>query len=168
MTTRVAYSVGMTRSIPTAPADDLFSDDFMSPMDIAVTEARRNNGRKVVVEAAPVVEIEAPVVHRCTRCHRVLTSAASVERGTGPVCETKIRAALTLIGETFSPRQIVAATELIADGGVVVGPHGTCLAVSSRGDEVYAVNPHAGTCTCKAGQYGRLCYHVCASLALTI
>lgn len=157
-----------TRTLPAPPSDDLFSDDFITAQDIAVRDARRNSGRKVVAEAASVVKVEAPVVHRCTRCHRVLTSAASVERGTGPICEAKIRAALALIGETFSARQIVAATELIADGGVVVGPHGTCIAVSSRGDATYAVNPTAGTCTCKAGQYGRLCYHVCASLALTI
>ncbi len=150
----------MTRSLPAAPADDLFSDDFITPMDVAVRDARRPVGNAVVVEA--------PVVHRCHRCSRVLSDPKSVSRGYGATCWRRVSEALALIGQTFSARQIVAATELISDGGVVVGPKGACLAVSSDGAGVYAVNPLAGTCTCKAGQYGRLCYHLCSALALTI
>ncbi len=158
----------MTRSLPAAPADDFDSDVFITASDVAIRDARRNNGRKIVRVEAPVAVVEAPVTHRCHRCSRVLSDPKSVSRGYGATCWRRVAEALTLIGETFSAAQIVAATELISDGGVVVGPHGTCIAVSSRGDETYVVNPVAGTCTCKAGRYGRLCYHVCASLALTI
>jgi hypothetical protein len=152
-----------TRSLPAPPSDDLFDGDFITAQDIAVRDARRNSGRRV--EVAPV-ETEEPV--RCTRCGRRLSDPKSIARKTGRTCEAKLQAAFALIGETFSARQIEAAIELIADGGVVVGPRGACLAVSSRGDEVYAVNPAAGTCTCKAGQHGRLCYHIAAALALTV
>lgn len=152
----------MTRTLPGPPADDLFSDDFITAQDIAVRDARRNSGRKVA-------RVEAPVVHRCTRCHRVLTSAASIARGTGPGCERKIRATLAYIGASFTPRQIVAATELITDGGIVVGPADwTCLAVSSDGSTTYVVDTATATCTCKAGQHGRPCYHLAAALAVTI
>lgn len=151
----------MTRSLPQAPADDLFSDDFITPMDIAVRDARRNNGR-------PVVRVEAPVVHTCKRCGRKLTSAASVERGYGPVCSRRMRNALADIGAAFKPHQIVSATELITDGGVVVGPGRTCLAVSSDGASTYVVNVTTGTCTCKAGEFGRLCYHLAAAIVLTV
>jgi hypothetical protein len=154
-----------TRTLPAPPADDLFSDDFITAQDIAVRDARRNSGRKVVrVEVAQPVEIE-PVA--CGRCGRKLTSATSRERGTGPTCDRKLRAAMTAIGETFSARQIAAAVELITDGGVVVGPSKACIAVSSDGSTTYAVDPTGGTCACKAGQHGRACYHLAAALALT-
>jgi hypothetical protein len=158
----------MTRSLPQAPADDLFSDDFITASDIAVRDARRNNGRKAVRVEAPAVVVEAPVVVRCTRCHRVLKSAESIARGTGRTCERKVAAVLAYIGEAFTPAQIQAATELIADGGLVVGPHWTCLAVSSDGHSTYVVDTAAATCTCLAGQHGRQCYHLAASLAVTI
>jgi hypothetical protein len=150
----------MTRSLPQAPADDLFSDDFITPMDVAVRDARRPVVKAVVVEA--------PVVHRCTRCHRVLKSAASIARGTGRTCERKVRATLAYIGASFSPRQIEAATELIADGGLVVGPNYSCLAVSSDGLSTYVVDVAAATCTCQAGQHGRPCYHLAAAVACTV
>ena len=157
----------MTRSLPQAPADDLFSDDFITASDVAVRDARRNSGRKVVRIEAPA-GVEAPVVVRCSRCQRVLSDPKSVSRGYGPTCWRRVSEALTLIGQTFSTAQIVAATELISDGGMVVGPHGACLAVSSRGTDVYVVNVSAGSCTCKAGQHGRLCYHQAAAWAVTI
>lgn len=158
----------MSLSLPQAPADDLFSDDFITAQDIAVRDARHNSGRKVVwVEVAEPVE--ATVIHRCTRCHRVLKSAESIARGTGRTCERKIRSTLAYIGASFTARQIEAATDLISDGGLVVGPADwTCLAVSSDGSSTYVVDTAAATCTCKAGQHGRPCYHLAAALACTI
>jgi hypothetical protein len=144
----------MTRSLPQAPADDLFSDDFITPMDVAIRDARRPVVKAVVVEA--------PV--RCTRCGRKLTSASSRARSTGRTCERKVRAALAYIGASFTPRQIEAATELIADGGLVVGPNYSCLAVSSDGLSTYVVDVAAATCTCQAGQHGRPCYHLAAAV----
>lgn len=151
----------MTRSIPTAPADDLFGDEFITPMDIAVRDARRNNGRRVVREAAPVRVT-------CKRCGRALTSESSRAAGYGPVCARRMRHALADIGRAFTAHQIAAATELITDGGVVVGPGRTCLAVSSDGQATYVVDVTAGTCTCKAGEHGRACYHLAAAIALTV
>jgi hypothetical protein len=159
----------MSNRLPLAPADDLFSDDFITAQDIAVRDARRNCGRPVVRVEAPVAVEVAPVVHRCTRCHRVLKSAESVARGTGRTCERKVKAVLAYIGASFTARQIEAATEVIADGGLVVGPaNWTCLVVSSDGRTTYVVDTATATCTCKAGQYGRPCYHLAAALAVTI
>lgn len=149
----------MTRSIPTAPADDLYSDDFITASDIAIRDARRNSGRSVVREAAPV---------SCKRCGRTLRRESSCAAGYGPVCARRMRNALADISRAFKAHQIVSATELISDGGVVVGPGRTCLAVSSDGQRIYVVDVTAGTCTCKAGEYGRRCFHLAAAIALTV
>jgi hypothetical protein len=152
-----------TRSLPAPPSDDLFSDDFITAQDIAVRDARRNSGRRVAVEAAPVVE---PVA--CKRCGRSLRSASSRSAGYGPVCARRMRHAIADIGAAYQPHQIASATELIADGGVVVGPGRTCLAVSSDGQRTYVVDVTAGTCTCKAGEFGRRCFHLAAAICLTV
>jgi hypothetical protein len=153
-----------TRTLPAPPADDLFSGDFITAQDLAVRDARINSGRKVALVEAPVVE--APVT--CKRCGRRLSSESSCAAGYGPVCARRMRNALTDIGTAFKAHQIVSATELIADGGVVVGPGRTCIAVSSDGARTYVVDVTAGTCTCKAGEYGRRCFHLAASIALTV
>jgi len=147
----------MLNRIPAAPADDVFADTatLETPLSAAANDARRH------------VAVEAPVVHRCSRCGQTLRSAASVARGVGPVCALRIHAAMVVIGQTYQPHQIASATDLIADGGLIVGPGRTCLAVSSDGTSTYVVNPSAGTCTCKAGEYGRRCYHLAAAYALT-
>jgi hypothetical protein len=38
--------------------------------------------------------------------------------------------------------------------------------VSSDGHRVYDVDLAAGSCTCKAGQYGRACYHIRSAAVL--
>lgn len=105
-------------------------------------------------------------VHHCRRCGRVLTDPRSIARGYGRTCARRMSAALVHIGATYSPGQIAAATALIDDGGLLVGPHGTCLAVSSDGTTTYVVDPRRGSCTCKAGQNGRACYHLASATAL--
>lgn len=108
----------------------------------------------------------APVVHRCGRCGRKLTDPKSVARGYGRTCSRRIDDAIQAVGETFKPHQIASATQLIEDGGLVVGPHKVCLAVSSDGSSTYVVDAYAQTCTCTAGSLGRRCYHLATALVL--
>ena len=106
------------------------------------------------------VDIAAPApTGICTRCHRALKDPKSVERGRGPVCERKYRAAVEEAAKLTSEAQVAKALELIEAGGVA--PSGT--------DTFYKITTATGTyrtdrtlCTCQAGQNGRACYHLVA------
>lgn len=97
----------------------------------------------------------------CTRCGRVLTDPRSVARGAGPVCFRKIKDAALLVLAAHSHEAVRKALELIADGGIrpvgTTGGHRVFLAVSSDGSTRYETS--AAGCACKAGQFGRSCYH---------
>lgn len=95
----------------------------------------------------------------CTRCHRALKDPKSIERGRGPVCERKYRAAVEEAAKLTSEAQVDKAVALLASGGVV----------KNGSDSFYAVTTSSGTyrtdrtlCTCPAGQNGRTCYHLVA------
>lgn len=109
--------------------------------------------------------------HRCMRpgCGRKLTSAKSIAAGYGPVCLARIRnAAATVELPGVKPAQHDKALELIADGGIVpTSRPGVFAAVSSDGTTTYLTDAGTGTCTCKAGQAGRYCYHLAAAAILT-
>lgn len=98
---------------------------------------------------------------RCRRCGRMLTAAATLAdpSGMGRTCRRRVREqARAEIVAAYKPHQIERALQLIADGGLVAtGVPGEFRAVSGIGDETYAVA--AFGCGCKAGQYGRACYH---------
>jgi len=100
---------------------------------------------------------------RCLRCGRKLTASASL--GYGPVCRRRIREAVTTIElEDVSETQHAKAVELIEAAGLVPASRpGVFFAVSSDGSTNYIADLGAGTCTCKAGQLGRGCYHVAAA-----
>lgn len=107
----------------------------------------------------------------CRRCGRTLTSARSIREagqngGYGRGCATKITDATLAVAATETTSQIQQATELIEDGAIVHWTHHLYLSVSTDGGVYYETMPAAGThgaCTCKAGQYGRRCYHLVAA-----
>lgn len=104
---------------------------------------------------------------KCSRCGRTLTDPKSVAAKLGPVCAKK-RAAEQRASEVIAkhqPAQVDKAIELIGDAAILPTGHGLFLVVSSAGDVRYETS--TTRCSCKAGQFGRLCYHrVAAELML--
>lgn len=104
-------------------------------------------------------------------CGRKLTAAASRQRGYGPVCWRRIQSAAagTAPSQTRAkPEQHAKALELIASGGIrPLSRDGVFAAKSSDGTAVYVTDAIYQTCTCKAGQRGRYCYHLAAAEILT-
>lgn len=95
----------------------------------------------------------------CSRCHRALKDPKSIERGRGPVCERKYRAAVEEAAKLTSEAQAEKAVALLQAGGVV----------KNDSDSFYTVTTPSGTyrtdrqlCTCPAGQNARVCYHLLA------
>lgn len=102
----------------------------------------------------------------CARCGRTLTATTSVAAGYGPTCARKIRAAAKVVDLTaYKAAQVTKAVELLEQAGVIRDGH-AFRTVSSDGSAAYQTSPTAGTCTCKAGQYGILCYHLAAAALL--
>lgn len=98
-------------------------------------------------------------------CGRKLTSEASIKAGYGPTCLRKIRAAAkTADLSAWTPAQVEAATELIADGGVVPSTRGDVFhTVSTDGTEIHRTHPNG--CNCVNGlqtRPPRPCLHRCA------
>lgn len=104
---------------------------------------------------------------KCGRCARTLRSAKSIAAGYGPTCLRAIRAAAALEAArlNYSPAQLDKAQEIIADNGIIIAAPGESEAVASDGSTVYLTTER--TCTCKAGEYGRKCYHQLAMQAVT-
>lgn len=105
---------------------------------------------------------------KCRKCHRVLRAADSIARGYGPTCFAKVRAALASVTDQlagFSTEQVRAASDVIADAAIVPSStRGLYIVVASKGDDRYLTG--AQTCSCKAAQYGRPCYHRAAALIM--
>lgn len=103
-------------------------------------------------------------------CGRRLTAAASKRRGYGPVCWRRIcdAAGQAPVPAKAKPEQLAKARALIADGGIrPLSRDGVFAATSSDGTAVYVTDVTYETCTCKAGQRGRYCYHLTAAQILT-
>jgi hypothetical protein len=92
----------------------------------------------------------------CARCG-ILRSAKSVAAGVCPKCAKLIAAAALVTVAHHKQEQVSKAIELIADGGIVRVSSSTFASVSSSGTEVYTTTP--ASCSCKAGTFGRTCYH---------
>lgn len=117
---------------------------------------------------------------KCLGCGRKLKAKASVAQRRGPRCQKRytreIETALNLLEidlfASYTEEQIVKATELIAENAIVdrgspyfrIGGQHLYQAVSSNGELLYSAT--AESCTCKAGQHGRRCYHRAAALIL--
>lgn len=111
---------------------------------------------------------------RCLGCRRWLKAKASVAAQRGPKCLAKYNARLeaslaSLDLSTYTSEQIVKAAELIAENAIVerlvIATGGRVyLAVASDGSQWYTTSRFS--CTCKAGQYGRTCYHRLAATVL--
>jgi len=102
----------------------------------------------------------------CKRCGRTLTAAKSVAQHAGPVCQAKIDAAITTAALTQPAAQIAKATEALADNAVAHRTRNLFQVVSTNGVDIYDVDLGTGGCNCKAGQYGRRCWHLTAAAAL--
>lgn len=93
---------------------------------------------------------------RCRRCHRI---ALKLTDGYGEKCFRRVRKALDAVADrlaSFSDDQLNRATDAVTDGALV--PIAAVYAVvSSDGADRYQTTPHF--CSCKAGSYGRPCYH---------
>jgi hypothetical protein len=104
------------------------------------------------------------------RCHcgRLLRAAKSVSRGFGPRCWAKIAAATRSTDlSAFSAAQAAKAAEAIEQLAVVpLSRPGIYGHVSGDGTATYVVDTREQSCTCKAGQNGRRCYHLAAGLIL--
>jgi hypothetical protein len=101
----------------------------------------------------------------CLRRGRKLTASSSVSAGYGPTCRARVRKAVATIElPGTKDEQHAKAIELIEAGGIVPSSRpGVFFAVSSDGSTVYVADLGEGTCTCKAGQKGRACYHLPAA-----
>lgn len=111
---------------------------------------------------------------KCLGCGRKLKAKASVAAQRGPKCRAKYEARVaealaSLDLSAYTGEQVVKAAELIAENAIaayLARPTGEqiYIAVASDGQQRYTTE--ADRCTCKAGQYGRRCYHRAAALVL--
>lgn len=65
----------------------------------------------------------------------------------------------------YQPAQLRKAIALVKTGSIRESG-GDYLVRSSDGDHAYLVSAYRQTCTCRAGQLGRRCFHLCAAIAL--
>jgi hypothetical protein len=97
---------------------------------------------------------------KCSRCKRVLTSAASKFRRIGARC-----AAIEAATEGLKPEQTAKALELISDGGIVPVRKGVYRVTSTDGESTYLTSA-TGSCNCPHGLRAKTvarCYHVAAA-----
>jgi hypothetical protein len=101
----------------------------------------------------------------CRRCHRRLTSPASITAGYGPRCQARRRTAARAIPAGFTAAQIDKARELIEDDAIVPLRGRVFRVVASDGQRTYLTAPQA--CNCDAGRRCRACYHQAAAIMLS-
>lgn len=102
---------------------------------------------------------------QCKRCHRTLRATDSIARGYGRTCARKHRQeqAARVVLANYTPVQRAKVVELLTDGGLARVDRTTFLAVASNGVDRYEVSTAHASCSCKAGQNGRACYHLAAA-----
>lgn len=114
---------------------------------------------------------------KCLGCGRKLKAKASIAQRRGPRCQAKwterTAAALASLDlSAYTGEQVVKAAELIAENAIVAASSAPLAAdrpnvyraMASAGDIAYFTT--IDMCSCKAGQYGRRCYHRAAALVL--
>lgn len=104
-----------------------------------------------------MTETNAP---ECERCHRALTSAASIARGRGRACQAKVDAVAAAAVDVIPAPALAKAVAAIRARAITHRTRALYWAVSSNGKQTYEVDARAGSCTCPAGRHGRRCYHV--------
>lgn len=106
---------------------------------------------------------------QCGRTRRFRSAAAAANAApNGRVCAAKVRMIAAAVELPCKPEQHAKAVELIEDGGIVRTSRPGVFAVSSSdGSTVYVTDATTRTCSCKAGQNGRYCYHLGAAEILT-
>lgn len=98
---------------------------------------------------------------KCRRCGRTLTDPKSIARGYGRTCARRVAEQFVIVAARYSTQQVDKAIELIGDGAIERISAVEFAAVSSDGTTVYVTTPAA--CSCKAGMFGRACYHRAAA-----
>lgn len=93
----------------------------------------------------------------CARCGRTLRDPKSIAAGVGPKCAKRIAAAAPVVLADVSDAQADKAVELIGDAGIQRVSPASFLVVSTDGAVRYETT--TASCSCKAGQFGRMCYH---------
>lgn len=107
----------------------------------------------------------ATVTTKCNRCGRALRSEKSVKAGYGPTCKAKVAQAAKAIAETavYKEFQMTKAVEVVELAAIVRTARAAFQVVSSNGHDVYLIDQTAHTCSCPAGEHGRICYHLAAA-----
>ncbi len=105
---------------------------------------------------------------KCSRCHRILRSEASIKRGIGRHCQRLNRReqAAEVLTRTFKGAESARtkALALLADKAIVPTRHeGQYLAVGSDGISTYLVDTVERSCTCKGHARVGRCYHLVAA-----
>jgi len=103
----------------------------------------------------------------CRRCGRVLRSVVSIAQGFGKECKRKALQEQS-VADVPAWQVEKAKTDVIELGAIekVVTRDGRAVfdVISSDAEQIYSTT--AADCSCKAGQYGRLCYHRVAAMIL--
>jgi hypothetical protein len=111
-------------------------------------------------------ETPAPTSAPCLRCHRTLRSAKSIAAKYGATCARKMAAAAKVAAQSQPAARVEKAADAIETGAVAQAAPNRFQVVSSDGSKTYDVDLAAGSCTCKAAQFGRSCYHVTSAALL--
>lgn len=112
--------------------------------------------------------MEHTTTTKCGRCHRVLTSTASIRRGYGRTCAAKLREAAQTASAGFSAAQQASAAELVADVAMVPLRGARVFQSVSSDGTAYYLTAISGQCNCPAGLKGVRCYHVLAARTLAM
>lgn len=114
---------------------------------------------------------QTPEIIRCQHCDRPLTSDRSRRNRAGDHCRRQARlraAALDMTGWTDPATGLAKAEQHITDHALTrADVPGTFLAASTNGTDVYEVDVHADTCTCKARHRWGHCTHLLAARIIT-
>lgn len=156
----------MTNTATTTGHDTFCDCQRCVDAQVATIRSLPNNAGPVALDDFDT-EDDQPASAPCLRCGRLLHSPKSIAVGYGPTCARKIAAAAKVVDlAAYKTEQVTKATELIASGALVpTGAH-TFLTVASDGVTRYETDAYHQTCSCKAGQFGRKCYHLLSALIL--
>lgn len=98
----------------------------------------------------------------CGRCGETLTAEDSIAVGLGAGCRRRVLAEALA---HWKSQQVDKAREAVELGAVVpLNRDGAYAVASSDGSQFYIADAVRFTCTCRAAECGRLCYHVAAAL----
>lgn len=160
----------MTNTATTTEHDTFCDCQRCVDAQVATIHTLPNNAGPVALDDF-TTEDEAAAPVPCRRCHRPLTSQRSIREaqrngGYGRGCAHKIEQAAKAAATVLGAARVEKATDAIETGAVAQAAPNRFQVVSSDGTQTYDVDLAAGTCTCRAGQFGRHCYHLTSAVLL--